>query len=124
MPRAAGAEALAQGAAEGIASSEPNASGRTRWACVRPNDCERPLVRADDGPAPSEPLSFIWICFFAGAFGDATSSLCLAPFRLAALPVAISFRCSLNVMFDIVGMIKALGAAVKDAVAQALATYK
>jgi hypothetical protein len=89
---------------------------------MRPNDCERRLVRADDGPAPSEPLSFIWISFFAGL-----SVMQRAPFaslRFAALPVAISFRCSLKVMFDIVGMIKALGAAVKDAVAQALSIFK
>jgi hypothetical protein len=32
--------------------------------------------------------------------------------------------CSLKVVFDIVGMIKALGTAVKDAVAQAVAIFK
>ena len=53
-----------------------------------------------------------------------TLPLCLARFRLAALSSAISFRCSLKVVFDIVGMIKALGTAVKDAVAEAVRIFK
>jgi len=54
-----------------------------------------------------------------------TLPLCLCRFRLAALPSAISVpMCSLKVVFDIVGMIKALGTAVKDAVAQAVAIFK
>jgi hypothetical protein len=49
----------------------------------------------------------------------------LSPFRLAALPSAISVPMrSLKVVFDIVGMIKALGTAVKDAVAEAVRIFK
>ena len=53
-----------------------------------------------------------------------TPPRCLCRFRLAALSSAISFRCSLKVVFDIVGMIKALGTAVKDAVAEAVRIFK
>ena len=54
-----------------------------------------------------------------------TLPLCLCQFRLAALLSAISVPMrSLKVEFDIVGMIKALGTAVKDAVAEAIKIFK